>query len=163
MLDKRTGVHLHGGFWRTLPDDLMPLMSAAVTIMEVSSRQRAKCQTTGPVSSRPLDLCRATLLQRRRHVHLYKQCDKCFYLWLCARVFESYSQYSSLEVCIEEQLLFSWVQLVTKTLLTLQDTKKRERTCECPKYKSYISIYHNTSTCDWICSGCFNFSRIFTF
>lgn len=27
-----------------------------------SSRQRARCQTTGPVSSRPLDLCKATRL-----------------------------------------------------------------------------------------------------
>lgn len=48
----------------------MPLTSAAATTVELSRRQRAKCQTTGPVSSRPLDLCRATRL-RRRDVWLY--------------------------------------------------------------------------------------------
>lgn len=54
--------------WLTLPDDLMPLMSAAQTSMELSSRQRARCQTTGPVSSRPADRCRATRLQRKTHL-----------------------------------------------------------------------------------------------
>lgn len=49
----------------TLPDDLMPLVRITATSMELSSRQTAKCQTTGPVSSRPEDLCRATWLRRK--------------------------------------------------------------------------------------------------
>lgn len=48
----------------TLPDDLMPPMRIAATRMELSSRQTARCQSTGPVSSRPEDLCRATWLRR---------------------------------------------------------------------------------------------------
>lgn len=56
--------------WLTLPVDLIPLTSAAADNTVLSSRQRAKCQTTGPVSSRPPDLCRATRL-KRRDIRLY--------------------------------------------------------------------------------------------
>lgn len=43
----------------------MPLMRITATRMELSSRQTAKCQTSGPVSPRPEDLCRTTWLRRR--------------------------------------------------------------------------------------------------
>lgn len=119
--------------WLTFPDDLMPLMSAAPTITELSSRQRAKCQTTGPVSSSPPDLCRVTRLGRR-DTRLYSLgFDEREHLCLFSSVCVSYSQYCSLGLCTGTvimldgaHVMFSWVQLATRTPLTLQYTIEKK-------------------------------------
>lgn len=104
----------------------MPLMSAAQTRMELSSRQRARCQTTGPVSSRPEDRWRATWLRKENTpentgVHASLPSTRC----VCV----SYSQYHSLGLCTGEgQVLFSWVLLATKTPLTLQNPERAKKT-----------------------------------
>ncbi len=154
------------GCWLTLPDDLMPLMSAAVTSKELSSRQRARCQTTGPVSSRPLDLCRATRL-RRRDIWLYSH-SMTTSVCICARLHECVILTSStahsgsaLELwsCrMKDKCFFSWVQLATSTPLTLQYTRKGERTSEWHSQEWHISIQQtadlfNTSSQVKVMSG----------
>lgn len=61
----------------------MPLMRITATSMELSSRQTAKCQTTGPVSSRPEDLCRATWLRRKPQL----KTPVCVCVYVCVLAF----------------------------------------------------------------------------